>query len=1161
MKAEILKIAGVKSEKEFYKKYPSEEAFIKAHGKEFKKAKLKTAMIRKAETGLGIGSYTGGERAYNPTPISYNELYNEQDYMHTGSTQQMRDAKAYQQQMLNSANKETSGGGGGFDMKQLQQFLGGNKGGGGGSTTKIAEDAFSGGGANEAGALTDLASSFAKNGRKIKKAQGGESVSGYPVMVGPPTPEQYWNSQYGSPNSNMVGPINPNYSEKQYGAPGTQMVGPPTQNQYNMLNSPDDTYTAGQKQKQDRNKKIEKVSKFFGIAGPIVKGINMLSAEKQKRREAEQQAVVSDATLQASLSTPEVNKRKYVRPEDALIQPNQLFPTYGVGTNVLAKDGARIGGNMTEIQNMYNPGNLYSDLGYEPLNDSTTIKKFGGGGFMSQFAGAGGGDLISSGMEAGYGENAGGNIGNTVGKTAGKAIGNAILPGVGGVVGGMLGGVVGDIGGRLLDRNPGRIKAAQNRTRQNIQTAALNSGAKEIHANYSQYVKDGGLIPYAEDGGWVSNDWMPQVITQFDGHPIKSLLTKDPMMDTLRTGGHITQNNMYPQDQYALGGSLKTTWGGYAETISRNPYMPGTGETVMFRGKSHEQSDGNGHTGIGVDYGDDIHDSYTDYAEFGSKNAPAKVEVEKGEPASEMIDPQTGEKNMVVFGNLKVPKQLIPEANGKKFKNYIKDISKKEDRQNKIKEKAITNLDSLDDYSPIGLLKQNSYKANFIGSDMNQQKFAEIKKNASVVQNALHDTANEHGVDVVALAKGKIKIDKEAMKEQAKYGKEIFKAQTGTTEPANFVGPTPDDYLENLYEQAKKEKKGPTVELFQKEFHRFYPNEAKDIILEDPRVTSRGKKLGIKTHKDLEKADVNTILKTNVDNIFGDRTEQYHTKLQELRKPYTPIASFSIPTIGTSTTTPSTTKVPVDAVKAAEAPWWINPANQLIDYLRPSDQEEFDYSQLYPEMMAASMNQLEGVPMQKYNPQLLTPYDISYQDQLNEVTAQTRAAERMARNNPAAAAAILSTASTEKNKILAEQFRQNQAQKMGVYNQNIATLNDAQLKNLALFDNQYERQAKAKSNTKAQALEIAKSMSDKIAKQKLENKTLGVYENLYNYRFDKNGKAYNMNPLTQFSVAAGANSSSQAAPEGYEYETILKKKKKDEDKSRNGSIVKAIKNL
>ena len=45
MKAQILKIAGVKSEKEFYKKYPTEEAFMKVHGKAFKKAQWGVAQM------------------------------------------------------------------------------------------------------------------------------------------------------------------------------------------------------------------------------------------------------------------------------------------------------------------------------------------------------------------------------------------------------------------------------------------------------------------------------------------------------------------------------------------------------------------------------------------------------------------------------------------------------------------------------------------------------------------------------------------------------------------------------------------------------------------------------------------------------------------------------------------------------------------------------------------------------------------------------------------------------------------------------------------------------------------------------------------------------------------------------------------------------------
>jgi hypothetical protein len=45
MKDQILKIAKVKSEKEFYKKYPTEEAFMKAHGKAFKKAAMGAKMV------------------------------------------------------------------------------------------------------------------------------------------------------------------------------------------------------------------------------------------------------------------------------------------------------------------------------------------------------------------------------------------------------------------------------------------------------------------------------------------------------------------------------------------------------------------------------------------------------------------------------------------------------------------------------------------------------------------------------------------------------------------------------------------------------------------------------------------------------------------------------------------------------------------------------------------------------------------------------------------------------------------------------------------------------------------------------------------------------------------------------------------------------------
>jgi len=54
------------------------------------------------------------------------------------------------------------------------------------------------------------------------------------------------------------------------------------------------------------------------------------------------------------------------------------------------------------------------------------------------------------------------------------------------------------------------------------------------------------------------------------------------------------------------------------------------------------------------------------------------------------------------------------------------------------------------------------------------------------------------------------------------------------------------------------------------------------------------------------------------------------------------------------------------------------------------------------------------------------------------------------------------------------------------------------------------------SNTKATTQAALNSMSDKYAKNKLENRKLSIYENMYNYRFGKSGRARNFNGLQFF---------------------------------------------
>jgi hypothetical protein len=244
----------------------------------------------------------------------------------------------------------------------------------------------------------------------------------------------------------------------------------------------------------------------------------------------------------------------------------------------------------------------------------------------------------------------------------------------------------------------------------------------------------------------------------------------------------------------------------------------------------------------------------------------------------------------------------------------------------------------------------------------------------------------------------------------------------------------------------------------------------------------------------------------------------------------------------------------------------------MLPLIRPSDAEELDPRQLTGEMFALSQNQLEPVQAQTYNPQLSTPYDVSLQDMLNENTAATRAAQRLVGYNPAAEASIAGQAYGANQKVLAEQFRMNQAMKDKVYGENRNILNDAQLKNLGIYDNQYTRQAEAKSNTKAVTQAALNSISEKFLKNKLENRTLAINENLYNYRFDRRGRAWNWNPLAQFNTEGSGQTPPAITNLAEGREPLYRKGKNGEmelvdvttvpkAKQTNGGIVRAIKNL
>jgi uncharacterized protein (DUF697 family) len=1088
MKDKILKIAGVKTEKQFYAKYPSEEAFMKVHGKAFKKAQIGAVI-------------SGGVQTATPKPIDFNSVYDQADMTATGQTNKMRQDDAYKQANLAAQQKQANNSGGGDGLAGLVGQIG-----------KMAG-----------------AAGTAKKGAKLPKYQNA------PTPIQPINSQATSSSTYGLAATQQYVPTTQQIAEgKQYG-----------QNQQNQA-------TAGI---------MGTIKKAAGPAGDIIGGIEALKAEKEQLAQSKQQLAVSDLSRQVSELKPEQTQRKYARPEDIQNTGEEFFPIYGVGTNVLARNGAMlqdggpIGGNPTEIQNTYGIGNsIYDDLGYEPLSDSEIVKQYRAGGLVqaqngfTNFMGAGGTDMAT--------QAAGSISGNNAGSQIGKGVGNSLkmIPGVGPVVGAVAAPILSAIGG-ALDTTAHGIEKNQAATQRNITTSALNQGVKGIQAQNTSFM---------EDGGWMNPEYNPQVIAKFGDHSPEDIYHfAHQGMDSLRAGGHLksyTAPSEEAMQTYAMGGELQTHWGGGAETISQNPYLPDGGETVMFRGNSHEERSPNGETGIGVTYG----------------NNP--VEVERGEPAVKLQDGTGGDNSLVVYGNLQIPKYGVdmlddPKAKGKKFKNYVADLSKNEAQQNRTINTSINKLDELDVRTPIDQLQLSALQANLMGGNMHLKNIAEKKQNAAQLQQALNDTAQEHGIVADDLARGKITIDKEAMKQYAKFGGKFESAQDGTNKTNNSVDRTNYNYLVGLYDEAQKQQRGPAVEKFQREFSRIDPEKARSVLSQSP-VTNYGKSQGMTTPS----------LESNYDQIFGPRTEAYRNSLEapaadQLMQPRSglllingkPLPNELMPMNNYTPTTPK-----------KDNNWWMNYADQALQYLRPTPKVE--QPDLTPEMMAMSMNQLEPVKAQGYQPDLRVPYDVSFQDRLNANQGDYRATQKLLAGNPEALAVLNAQKYGANSQVLADQFRANQAMKDQVYSGNIQALNEAKLKNLGIYDQQYVRQTQAKSNTKAQAFEIAKSISDKIAKQKQEQKRSDLKSQEYNYRFDSKGRPIYMGPLSRFNTSGApgtSNRGTQDIPEEWmklydekgSFQGTKKRPKDDKEddtttkknggkiKSRNGSIVNAIKNL
>lgn len=992
MKAQILKIAGVKNEKEFYKKFPTEEAFLKKHGKELKKAQVGTSID--AATTKPV------------KPINFGDIYAQAEATNMGISldeKKRQEALASQAQIAKAMEKKPG------PLDQMMSALGGDNG----------------------DIIGNVAGMFERGGY-LPMAQIGATLKSLPIK--------------GLSDSAKALPT---------------------------LTSPTipATESFGSKAKTAGNSLLSQAGSIWGT-------IEAIGEAQHQQDQQKQFAKISDVTAQAAESQDVDARRqkRYVRPEDMAFQPGQMGSPYGTGTNYLqARNGA-------EIANTFAPNSIYTDLGYEPLNDSN-VKQFQFGGI----ANAAGSWITGGGFEA------------TPEGQLGSQIGGVFGP-IGEAAGGFIGGLFG--GGRQHETNMFAEQGKQNTMR----AAGANFG----NAARSQF--SGSL----EDGGWVSNDWMPQVITKFGEYDVKDLLKPPHDADMLRAGGHLKEytppsaramytgrtmdeggvmhstNMMFDTDRFpraeygtqmAMGGDLQVHRG-KAETLSYNPYLPDGGETIMFRGPSHDNG------GMPVTFGEN------------------GVEVEGGEPAVKLQDGGSPDGNLVVFGDMFMPGQK------KKFKHYAADLSKTEAKQNKIVDKSTKLVNDLDVNTEFDKLALQAANANILGANMKLRDIAQQKTDAAALQNAILDTAKEQGLVAADLAKGKIVKDKEAMK-QAKFGAKMETAQTGSAlkfMPSNVIAANMN------YPQA--------------------PIDVRTMFAPDAYSPIGGMDNEIKNlaHTPYE---ATIVAPKDMPPAFNEETAQAAQKKGKGK-------GFNWK----------------DAALFAQS---------VAPFVRPTNQEPLDPAQIAAENFALASNQLEPVQAQLYTPQLNTPYDISLQDQLNANQANFNALLRQFGSNPELATGLAAQKYAADQSVLANQTRANQAERARVYETNRQTLNEAQRANLGILDQQFNRQSVAKSKTKQEAQTALQSIAAKMAQHELANRTLGVYENMYNYRYAPGGQAYNLNAPYSFNiptVGSGAKSSSEIAlTEAERLQALADAQKikeanaKSKKNARNGSIVKAIKGL
>lgn len=545
-------------------------------------------------------------------------------------------------------------------------------------------------------------------------------------------------------------------------------------------------------------------------------------------------------------------------------------------------------------------------------------------------------------------------------------------------------------------------------------------------------------------------------------------------------GGSVNESRIIPQP-------LKFHYGGDAEAISNNPYA---GPTVQFNGPSHEEG------GIGMSYGG------------------KKVEVEGGETG--VVD-KDGDFN--VMGNMMFP------GTSTKFKALSKKIASQENSANRKFDKGSKLMDDASPDDSYDYLRFNSGRALTIGADMRMKKLASAREQLGDIQKTILDTADRMNVDPQELSQGKYKAKMGARINYADGGelggpgddKKLSRSDRNHN-PGNIKygtwakahGATGQDKDGFATFDDDNVGLGAMTSLLQS---KGYNNlSVKDAITKWTAGKPYNYDLGPLSSKrvgDLSSDEFDKVVGTM---RTGEGTRYGVPSTVNVPRAQIPVNPATPPAITYNPNTPTPDRFQGHYLQNQPDD---NPLPDLPgesgDRIPSSTQyNKLGISEVAGEIYSAATNRQIPVPAQKFTPQLLQPYSVSFQDRINENNDTFTSMAKQLDYNPSALAALGAQKYSADNAVKGEEFRTNQAISQDIANKNVGILNEAQQENLKLADTQMVRQATARAKTKAQTQEALNSVSSKILQNNLENRRMQLYEPLFDYRLtdtDGNGEA------------------------------------------------------